>query len=57
MDQDGEALPSVEGLHDIPYDKRWEVLKPAIIRFYMDENNRLNALSERMKNEYGFAAV
>ncbi|KAI2471123.1 hypothetical protein F4781DRAFT_143054 [Annulohypoxylon bovei var. microspora] len=41
---------------DIPYDQRWERLKPTIIRIYMEENNKIAHLSRRMKYEYSFDA-
>ncbi|KAI0895097.1 hypothetical protein F4806DRAFT_469884 [Annulohypoxylon nitens] len=47
---------SVEKFLDIPYDQRWERLKPAIVRIYMEENNKLASLSCRMKDEYSFDA-
>ncbi|OTB13838.1 hypothetical protein K445DRAFT_319727 [Daldinia sp. EC12] len=44
----------VEKFLCIPYDGRWECFKRALIRMYMDENNTLKRISERMKEEYGF---
>lgn len=46
----------VERFLDTPYDQRWERLKPAIVRIYIEENNKLASLSCRMKNEYSFDA-
>ena len=40
----------------IPYDKRWEYLKPTITRLYMEEKVSLDRLAERMKTEYSFSA-
>lgn len=40
----------------VPYDQRWEPLKPTIIRLYMEEGEKIASLAERMKNEYGFSA-
>lgn len=40
----------------IPYDQRWEPLKPIIIRLYMEEGEKIAHVAERMKSEYGFSA-
>ncbi|KAI1385355.1 uncharacterized protein F4822DRAFT_342116 [Hypoxylon trugodes] len=41
---------------DVPYDQRWELLKPTIVRIYMEENNKIARVAERMKGEYSFDA-
>jgi hypothetical protein len=41
----------------VPYEQRWEHLKPTIIRLYMEEKERLAALAQRMKDEYSFSAL
>lgn len=55
--QEAIADGSADGkfLH-IPYDKRWEHLRPTILRLYVEEGERMKALVERMKNEYSFSA-
>lgn len=40
----------------IPYDKRWEPLKPTIIKLYMEKGEKLSRLAARMKEEYNFSA-
>ena len=40
----------------LPHDKRWEPLKPTIIKLYMEEGEKLNQLAARMKEEYNFSA-
>ncbi|KAI1771537.1 hypothetical protein F4818DRAFT_449915 [Hypoxylon cercidicola] len=57
---DSSAIPDAEGsvekfLH-IPYDQRWEKLKPTIIHIYMEEKSRIPALAKRMKEVYSFDA-
>ncbi|KAI1659367.1 hypothetical protein F4813DRAFT_352708 [Daldinia decipiens] len=46
----------VEKFLHIPYDQRWEYLRPVIIRMYLEENSTMKRLSQRMKDEYGFNA-
>lgn len=41
----------------IPYEQRWESLKPTIIKLYMEENEKIPRVSDRMKAEYKFDAV
>ncbi len=45
---------SAEKFLDVPYDQRWERLKPVILHLY--EREQLPTLIERMKLEYGFVA-
>ncbi|KAI1207805.1 uncharacterized protein F4807DRAFT_167323 [Annulohypoxylon truncatum] len=47
---------SVEKFLDVPYNQRWECLKPVIVRVYIEENNKLANLSRRMEVEYSFNA-
>lgn len=46
----------VDKFLNIPYNQRWEYLKPVIIRMYLEENNTMKRISERMKDEYSFNA-
>lgn len=41
---------------DVPYEQRWELLKPSIIKIYLEEKVTLPRLAERMANDYGFKA-
>ncbi|KAI2616885.1 hypothetical protein GGR54DRAFT_641478 [Hypoxylon sp. NC1633] len=50
------AEASVQKFLHIPYDQRWDYLKPVIVRMYMEENQRIARLAERMKDEYSFDA-
>ncbi|KAI4861148.1 hypothetical protein F4820DRAFT_461178 [Hypoxylon rubiginosum] len=57
---DFSAIPDAEGsvekfLH-IPYNQRWEYLKPTMVRIYMEENSRFASLAKRMKDVYSFDA-
>lgn len=47
---------STERFLHIPYDQRWEPLKPTIVRIYMEEREKLARVAERMKNEFRFDA-
>ena len=40
----------------IPYDKRWDYLRPTIVRLYIDEREHITELAEFMKEEYSFPA-
>jgi len=54
-----EALPSPGPgpfFLDIPFNKRWEFLKPTIKRFYIDEDQKLPKVMQLMKEEYHFDA-
>ena len=42
---------------DIPYEKRWDLLKSVILRFYVEENYNTVTLAARMKEEYKFSAT
>lgn len=50
-----QPTPGPNFLH-IPYEQRWEYLKPAIVQIYMEERESLIVLSQRMKDELSFAA-
>jgi hypothetical protein len=41
----------------IPFNKRWELLKPEIERLYIDENVLLRDIVRIMKEKYDFDAV
>lgn len=47
----------VENFLREPFEKRWELLKPTILRLYLEEGERIEALVDRMKNEYSFTAL
>ncbi|KAM6533560.1 hypothetical protein FALCPG4_006533 [Fusarium falciforme] len=40
----------------IPYNKRWEYLKEAIIQLYLEEGEKVDKVASRMKSEYSFDA-
>ena len=42
---------------DMPFDQKWDVLKPAIKRLYLDEGRVLADVMEVVKTEYGFVAA
>ena len=41
----------------MPFAKKWEVLKPVIRQLYVDENQKLSDLIDFMRREYGFVAM
>lgn len=41
----------------VPYEQRWEHLKPTITRLYMEEKESLVVLAQRMKDELSFSAL
>lgn len=42
---------------DIPFEKKWDVLKPAIKRLYLEECRGLADVMEVIRTEYGFVAL
>jgi hypothetical protein len=52
---------SVAGLRaslaKVPYQARWELLKPTIKRLYIDEGRRVADVAEIIKRDYGFGAL
>jgi hypothetical protein len=44
-------------LAKVPYQARWELLKPTIKRLYIDEGRRLADVADIIKKEYGFVAL
>ncbi|KAI2635610.1 hypothetical protein GGS26DRAFT_581378 [Hypomontagnella submonticulosa] len=53
---DSKDQGSVLKFSHVPYNERWEPLKPAIVKIYIEENNRISQLAQRMKDEYDFDA-
>ncbi|KAI0880457.1 uncharacterized protein GGS22DRAFT_197525 [Annulohypoxylon maeteangense] len=50
------AEGSVQKFMNVPHDQRWECLKPTIIQIYMEENEKIARVAERMKDSYDFDA-
>ena len=48
------SLPS---LHGVPFDQKWELLKPTIQRLYIHENQELPDVMRTIKDEHGFDAA
>lgn len=42
---------------DVPFQERWERLKPIITQLYVNENKKLAEVVAKMKEEHGFDAV
>ena len=56
MGDQSTPTPDPKFLH-IPYGERWQYLKPAIVKIYIDEKENLARLSQRMKDELDFDAL
>lgn len=41
---------------DLPYERRWEHLKPTMVQIYLEEKATLAQLAQRMVDEFGFKA-
>ena len=44
-------------LAGVPYDQKWDILKPAIERLYLRENRKLKDIVAAIKHQCGFTAV
>ena len=44
-------------LHGVPFDRKWELLKPTIERLYIHENHKLSDVIEAIRDECGFDAA
>lgn len=42
---------------NVPFDQKWEVLKPIIERLYIHENRKLSDVIKIVKDEYKFDAA
>lgn len=51
----GQGAP--RSLLDVPFNERWELLKPTIERLYIDEKRKLPDVMKILKDQYGFDAV
>ncbi|KAG8156959.1 hypothetical protein KVR01_013181 [Diaporthe batatas] len=49
-------MAHAHGYQDLPYEQRWEYLKPTIVRIYLDDDAKLEQLSKRMIDEFNFNA-
>lgn len=44
-------------LAGVPFDQKWDILKPAIERLYVRENRMLKDIVAAIKHQCGFPAV
>ena len=44
-------------LAKVPYQARWELLKPTMKRLYIDEGRRVVDVADIIKRDYGFGAL
>ena len=42
---------------DVPFDQKWEILKPTIERLYVHEEYKLSDLIQIMNDQHGFVAA
>jgi hypothetical protein len=55
---DAEQAADPKNLYlDVPYEKRWECLKPVILQLYLSEKLSISRLADRMNDEYSFSAL
>jgi hypothetical protein len=52
-----DPLSSPHSFRDLPYDDKWEHLKPIIADLYLDQKRPLSEIVSYMKKTYGFHAV
>lgn len=45
-----------ESYLDVPYDQRWELLKPTIVNIYLEERVTIPQLAKRMADDFSFKA-
>lgn len=46
----------VQRLAGLPFDKKWDILRPAIKHLYVDQDQKLVDVAETIRTEYGFKA-
>lgn len=51
------AAPFPVSHGDVPFQERWELLRPIITQLYVDEEKTLSEVVAIMKAEHGFDAV
>ncbi len=53
------SLPpdSPPSLHGVPFDQKWELLKPTIERLYINENRSLPDVISAIRDNYEFDAA
>lgn len=53
----GKATMDLAESHlDVPYEQRWELLKPTILNIYLEERATLAQLAKRMEDGFSFKA-
>lgn len=50
-------MESSLSLHGVPFDQKWELLKPTIERLYIREDQKLHNVIEAIKHLHGFDAA
>jgi Clr5 domain len=53
---EGSVQNSAPSYSDVPYDKRWELLKPYLEQLYIQEKRKLSEIVEIMKSRHMFYA-
>ena len=44
-------------LLNVPFDQKWELLRPTIERLYIHENRKLSDVMKTIKDQHGFDAA
>jgi Clr5 domain len=52
-----DVPPQNVSYRDVPFQKRWDILKPVIIGHYIDEDKKVAEVAATMKAVHGFDAV
>ncbi len=55
--EDDDGRVHVQLPADLPFDQKWDVLKPVIKQLYIDRNRKLTEVIGMVNAEYGFVAV
>ena len=58
MDSDSQdSLVDQASLADASYDRKWEILKPAIELLYVQKNKKLKDVIAAIRDQWGFVAM
>jgi hypothetical protein len=49
-------MESAESHLNVPYERRWEHLKPTIVKCFLEDGNTIGQLAKRMADDFGFKA-
>ena len=55
MEASGRPTPP-PNLHEVPYDDKWELLKPILEYLFIQENKKVTEIARTMDADYRFMA-